>query len=39
MQLQELNIRAFLPKNVASVTAGAPNVNFGKYPFGRRFEI
>ena len=28
MQLQELNIRAFLPKNVASVTAGASNVNF-----------
>ena len=28
MQLQELNILAFLTKNVASVTAGAPNVNF-----------
>ena len=28
MQLQELNIRAFLTENVASVTAGTPNVNF-----------
>ena len=32
MQLQELNIIAFLTKNAASVTAG-------KYLFGRRFEI
>ena len=28
MQPQELNIIAFVTKNIASVTAGAPKVNF-----------